>query len=75
MYGWPRSLTAIESDKIWRRDMENRMQNEQAAVQEDTRRPYEKPRLETLGSVAELTLGPGGTRADGNSGRARPIKH
>jgi hypothetical protein len=53
---------------------EESVQNEQTRSTGKPRLPYEKPRLETLGSVAELTLGPGGTAVDGASGRARPIR-
>jgi hypothetical protein len=31
----------------------------------DGKKPYRKPRLETLGTVRELTLGGGGTKPDG----------
>ena len=48
------------------------MQTQQTGPPDDCRRQYEQPRLEKLGSVAELTLGPGGTKVDGHSGRARP---
>lgn len=40
-------------------------------VGSDQRRPYVSPRLTHLGSVAELTLGAGGSRGDGPLGRTR----
>jgi len=34
--------------------------------------PYQKPVLKIYGPVKHLTQGQGGSRMDGNSGRARP---
>jgi len=35
------------------------------------KKSYQKPALKTYGPVKQLTRGQGGSRADGNSGRAR----